>query len=111
MADEKIEKQVEFILEHQTQFTAKMGQLEDIVVRFARATRDRFEATDGRVDDIDERIAALVDSQVRTEEIVKTTAENVKKTAEDVKKTDQALSNLIAVVDRHLTEGRKGNPT
>ena len=72
-----------------------MGQLEDIVVRLAKATLDRFEATDARVDDIDERISALVDSQVRTEE--------------NVKKTDESLRSLIAVVDRYFSEGRNGN--
>ena len=95
MADENIEKQMEFIIEQQAQFASKMGQLEDIVVRLAKATLDRFEATDERVDDIDERISALVDSQVRTEE--------------NVKKTDENLRGLIAVVDRYFSEGRNGN--
>ena len=102
MANENIEKQIEFILEHQAQFTAKMGQLEDLVVRLARGTLDRFEGTDKRIDDVDDRISALVDSQIRTEE-------NVKKTEENVKKTDEALRSLIAVVDRYFTEGRNGN--
>ena len=95
MASENIEKKMEFIIEQQAQFASKMGQLEDIVVRLAKATLDRFEATDERVDDIDERISALVDSQVRTEE--------------NVKKTDENLRNLVAVVDRYLREDRNGN--
>lgn len=95
MANENIERQMEFIVEQQAQFAAKMGQLEDIVVRFAKATADRFEATDQRVDDIDERISALIDSQIRTEE--------------NVKKTDEALRNLISVVDRYFSEGRNGD--
>lgn len=84
---------MEFILDHQAQFTAKMGQLEDLVVRLARGTLERFEPTDARVDDVDERISALIDSQIRTEE-------NVKKTEANVKKTDESLRSLIAVVDR-----------
>jgi ABC-type transporter Mla subunit MlaD len=95
MVDENMEKQMEFIVEQQVQFASKMGQLEDIVVRLAKATLDRFEATDERVNDIDERISALVDSQVRTEE--------------NVKKTDENLRGLIAVVDRYFSEGRNGN--
>jgi septal ring factor EnvC (AmiA/AmiB activator) len=109
MGNEKIEKQMEFILEHQAQFTARMGQLEDLVVRLARGTLERFEATDARVDDVDERISALVNSQIRTEENVKKTEENVKKTEENVKKTDESLRRLIAVVDRYFSEGRNGN--
>lgn len=95
MADKNIEKNIEFIIEQQAQFASKMGQLEDIVARLANATLDRFETTDKRIDDVDERISALVDSQVRTEE--------------NVKKTDENLRNLIAVVDRYFSEGRNGN--
>ena len=102
MSNENIDKQMEFILEQQAQFTARMGQLEDLVVRLARGTLERFEATDARVNDVDERISALVDSQIRTEENVKTTEANVKK-------TDESLRSLIAVVNRYFSEGRNGN--
>lgn len=94
MSNEEFEKKAEFIIDQQAQFAAKIGQLEDIVVRLAQGTLDRFEATDKRIDDVDEKIAALVDSQMRTEE--------------NVKKTDEALRNLIAVVDRYFSEGRNG---
>ena len=46
------------------------------------------------MDDIDERISALINSQVQTEE--------------NVKKTDEHLRNLIAVVDLYFSEGRNG---
>ena len=95
MSNEEFEKKAEFIVEQQAQFAAKIGQLENIVARLAQATLDRFEATDKRVDDVDERISALVDSQVRTEE--------------NVKKTDENLRNLIAVVDRYFREDRNGS--
>lgn len=94
MSNEEFEKKAEFIVEQQVQFAAKIGQLEDIVARLAKATLDRFEVTDKRVDDIDSRISALVDSQMRTEE--------------NVRKTDESLRNLIAVVDRYFSEGRNG---
>lgn len=102
MASENIERQMEFILEQQAQGAVRIAQIEDIVVRFAQATRDRLEANDQRANELDEKIAALIDSQMRTEE-------NVKKTEENVKKTDEALRNLIAVVDRYFSEGRNGN--
>ena len=95
---------MEFILQEQARGAARLGQLEDIVVRFAQATRDRFEANDQRANDLDAKIAALIDSQMRTEE-------NVKNTEENVKKTDEALRNLIAVVDRYFSEWRNGNST
>jgi len=96
MGNENIEKLMEFMLDQQGRFASKigqlediLGQLEDIVVRLAKGTLDRVEATDGRVDNIDKRISALVDSQVRTE---------------------QNLKTLIAVVDRYLSKGGNGNP-
>jgi hypothetical protein len=104
LASENIERQMEFILEQQAQGAVRIAQLEDIVVRFAQATRDRFEANDQRADDLDAKIAALVDSQMRTEE-------NVRKTEENVNKTDESLRNLMAVVDRYFSEGRNGNST
>ena len=87
MADETPDKRMEFILEQQAQFAAQIGQLEDIVARLAKATLDRFESTDKRMDETDRRISALVDSQIRTEENIK---------------------NLSAVVDRYFSEGRNG---
>ena len=81
---------MEFMLRQQAEHAGRMQQLEELVVRLARATRDRFEGTDRRLDDVDGRIAALVDSQIRTEE--------------NVKKTDEALRRLITTL-----EGRNGN--
>jgi septal ring factor EnvC (AmiA/AmiB activator) len=102
MTNEELEKKIEFIVEQQAQFTADIQKLQEsqartdqIVNRLATATLNRFEATDKQVDDIDERISALVDSQVRTEG--------------NVKKTDENLRNLIAVVDRYFSEGRNGS--
>ncbi len=94
MANEESDKKMEFILEQQVQFASDIGQLKDIVTQLARATLNRFEAADKRADDVDDRISALVDSQISTEE--------------NMKKTDEALRNLIAVVDRYFSEGRNG---
>lgn len=94
MADENLEKQMEFMLQQQAQHEARMQQIEEIILRLAQGTRDRLEAHDKRFDEVDEKIAALVDSQIRTEETVKETAE--------------ALRGLITVVDRYFSEGRNG---
>jgi ABC-type transporter Mla subunit MlaD len=94
MSNEEFEKQREFILGQQAQFAADIGELKDIVRQLARATLNRFEATEKRLDDVDERISALVNSQIQTEENIKQTGEN--------------LRNLIAVVDRYFSEGRNG---
>lgn len=94
MSNEDFEKKAEFIVEQQAQFASQIGQLEELVTRLAKATSDRFQISDKRVDEMDQRIAALINSQIHTEE--------------NVKKTDEHLRNLIAVVDRYFSEGRNG---
>ena len=102
MSNEEFEKKAELIIEQQAQFASQIGQLEDLVARLAKATIDRFAVSDKRVDDMDERIAALISSQIQTEE-------NLKKTDEHLNKTDEHVKNLIAVVDRYFREGRNGD--
>jgi hypothetical protein len=99
MGNEDLEKKMEFIIEQQTGFAARFGQLEDLVTRFAQATADRFALTDRRIVELEERVMALVDAQIRTEE-------HVRDIGASVKKTDESLRNLIAVVDRYFSEGR-----
>ena len=93
MTTEEMQKTMQFILEQQAQFVAnqqradeRIERLETVVTRFANASLARFEKTD-------ERINALIDSQVRTED-------NLKKTGED-------LRNLIAGVDRYFSQGQR----
>lgn len=94
MSNEDFEKKAEFIVEQQAQFASQIGPLEDVVARLAQATVDRFHVGDKRVDAMDERIAALINSQIQTEE--------------NVKKTDEHLRDLITVVDRYFSEGLNG---
>ncbi|HEY0385164.1 MAG TPA: hypothetical protein VGC64_04100 [Pyrinomonadaceae bacterium] len=98
MADEDVEKKMEFIIEQQTQFASKIGQLEDIVTRLATASLNRFETTEAgisqRFEDVEEKIVVLVDSQI--------------KLTEAQSRTDENLRTLVAVVDRYFSEGRNG---
>ena len=89
------------LAEQQAQSGARIAQLEDLLVRFAQATRDRFEATDRRAEEtdrraqeIDEKIAALVDAQIQTEE--------------SARKMEEAIRSLAVTVDRHIIEGHNG---
>ena len=87
MNNEEFEKKMEFILEQQAQFASDIGELKDVVARLANASLKRLE-------DVDEKIAALVDSQMRL--------------TEAQSHTDENLRNLISVVDRYFSEGRNG---
>jgi len=87
MSNEDTERRIIFIIEQQAQFASDIQQLrevqaqtEQIVARLASATLEGFK-------DVNVKINALVDSQIRTDENVR---------------------NLVVVVDRYFTEGRNG---
>jgi hypothetical protein len=109
MSNEQYEKRMEFIVEQQAQFSIDIQQLREsqaelhaaqvkteqvvvqtgeIVARLANVTLEGFK-------DVNAKIDALVDSQIRTDETVNALTDNVQ--------------NLTAIVNRYFTEGRNGN--
>jgi len=95
MTNEEFDKRMGFILGQQAQFASGIGTLKDVladiegvVARLANASLNRFE-------DVDQRIVALVDSQVRL--------------TESQAHTDEKLRNLISVVDRYFSERNGGS--
>lgn len=101
LSSEELEGRMAFIVEQQAQFASDILQLREsqsqtdqvvaqtgeIVARLANVTLEGFK-------DVNAKIDALVDSQIRTNE--------------NLRRTDENLRNLIAVVDRSLSEGRNG---
>ena len=101
MTNEEFEKKMEFIVEQQAQFATDIQQLreaqaqlqaaqaqtERVVARLANVTLEGFK-------DVNAKIDALVDSQIRL--------------TEAQSRTDENLRNLIAVVDRYFS-GRNGS--
>jgi len=101
MSNEEVEKRVAFIIEQQAHFAADIQQLrevqaqfqvtqaqtENVVARLANVTLEGFR-------DVNAKIDALVNSQI--------------KLADSQSHTDENLRNLIAVVDRYFSEGRNG---
>ena len=101
MSDEELERRMAFIVEQQAQFASDIQQLREsqtqtdqvvaqtgeIVARLANVTLEGFK-------DVNAKINALVDSQIRTDE--------------NLSRTDESLRNLIAVVDRYFSEKRNG---
>jgi hypothetical protein len=94
MSNEELERRMAFIVEQQAQFASDIQQLREaqtqtdqvvaqtgeIVARLANVTLEGFK-------DVNAKINALVDSQIRT---------------------DENLRNLVAVVDRYFSKGRNG---
>ena len=87
MSNEEVDRRIAFIIEQQAQFASDIQQLrevqvqtEHVVARLASVTLEGFK-------DVNAKINALADSQMRT---------------------DENLRNLVAVVDRYFSEGRNG---
>lgn len=108
MTNEEMQRAMEFIINQQGQFvmdiakleakldgltgkldglTGIVAQLTTTTAQLATVTLSHVEETDRKFDDVDRRISALVDAQLKTEENIR---------------------NLTAVVDRYFTEGRNG---
>ncbi|HJU55106.1 MAG TPA: hypothetical protein VJ715_11055 [Pyrinomonadaceae bacterium] len=101
MSNEEYERIIGFILEQQAQFSAniqkhdeRFAQLENVVNRLAAVTLEGFK-------DVNAKIDALVDSQINLTEAQARTEANQAR-------TDEALRNLIAVVDRYFSGRRNG---
>jgi len=103
MNNEEFNRKMAFIVEQQAQFASDIQQLQksqartdqvvaqigDVVTRLANVTHAGFT-------EINAKINALVDAQIRTEE-------NLMRTDKNVAITDESLKNLIAVVERYLS--------
>jgi flagellar basal body rod protein FlgG len=101
MSNEEVDRRIAFIIEQQAQFTSDIQQLREaqaqtdqVVARLANVTLEGFK-------DVNAKINALVDSQIRLNE-------SQSRTEKNLSRTDENLRNLIAVVDRYFSEGRNG---
>ena len=102
MNNEEFDRKMAFIVEQQAQFAADnqqlqeshaqlqevVGQMGEVVTRLANVTHAGFT-------EVNIKINALFDAQIRTEQ--------------SVSRTDANLRDFIAVVDRRFNEGRNGN--
>lgn len=133
MDDEKLERFKEFMVRQQAQSAERVAQMEDLLVRFAQATRERFALNDQRAleadrraQELDEKLAALIDAQVRAEDETAAMKREAKergaeidkkmaalfeaqvRTEETFKKVGERIDKLAATVDRHVADGHGG---
>jgi predicted nucleic acid-binding Zn-ribbon protein len=106
--EEKIQKQIEFIIEHQAQFTSDIQQLrevqattENLLGRLAAATAAGFKG-------LNEKVSTLVDSQIQTQDSLVRLAEAQARTDLKLSETDERMSSLITVFERYINQGRNG---
>jgi len=108
MSNEEFDRKMAFIVEQQAQFASDIQQLREVQTQF-QATQVQTEQVVARLanvtlegfKDVNAKIDALVDSQIRLNEAQSRTDQNVSR-------TDENLRNLIVVIDRYFSEGRNG---
>ena len=135
MTDEEMQKTMRFILEQQAQFSVDIqklqetqAQTEGLVNRLAAVTVKGFEETNDKINALidshtrlidsqtrlsesqaktDNRVNALIDSHTRLMDSQARLSESQARLSESQVRTDEALRNLIGVVDRYF-KGRNG---
>src|SRR5919197_1593629 len=121
MTDEEMQKTMRFILEQQAQFSVDIqklqetqAQTEGLVNRLAAVSVKGFEETNDKIHALidshtrliesqaktDNRVNALIDSHTRLMDSQARLSESQARLSESQVRTDEALRNLIGVVDR-----------
>ena len=126
MDDEQFERHKEFMLQQQAQSAVRVAQMEELLVKFAQATRERFKVNESRAKEMDEKLAALINAQIRADDRVAEIDREAKergadidrriaalvdsqmRTEETVRKTEESIRDLAVTVDRHIVEGHNG---
>jgi hypothetical protein len=118
MTPEERQRQMDFILDTQAQFTANIQQLQEAQTRGEQRTgrlervvklmvraglRARRDAGDQ-----DARITTLVDSQIRTEEISRRNSEDIAALVTTTESNSQSISALAEIV-RQMATRHNGN--
>jgi len=107
--DEEIQRQMDFIIEQQAQFSVdieklqeSIGKIENVVLRLANATVDKFEQTD-------EKIALLIDAQLKSERKIEKLADSQQKITELQQTTDERLNAVIYMFEKFISRETNGN--
>jgi|SRR3712207_2473028 len=106
------QRTIDFILRQQAEYQARaeadmqnlresQARTDATVQRFANATLQRFENVEGEVSNLDRKMEALVDAQIRSED-------EMKELRESQKNTDERLNAFISTVERLISERRNG---
>ncbi|MBA3693347.1 MAG: hypothetical protein H0X72_17035 [Acidobacteria bacterium] len=101
--DEKIQRQMDFIVEQQAQFSVdiekiqqSIGTLESVVTRLANASLNRLEENE-------EKIALLIDAQLRTEQKIEKLTDSQQKLSELQQTTDERLNAVIFMFEKFIS--------
>jgi hypothetical protein len=110
--EERIQRNIEFIVQQQAQFQTKsetdmqnlraaQAKTDEIVQRLANVTLRNFEGVKGEISNLDRKMEALVDAQIRSED-------EMKELRETQKETGERLNAFIDTVGRLINEQGNG---
>ena len=112
MNNDDLERKMGFIVDQQAKFAVDIERLheaqiltaqaiqktDEVVTRLAYVTNEGFKDTTAKIN-------ALVDSQLRTDEQIRSLRESQKTTEESLKKTDEKFRTLLERLDRRSDNG------
>ena|SRR5712692_7283254 len=101
MNNEQFERRMEFIVEHQAQFSADIQQLKQTQEAEAKLWREKHNDLTDALTTIVGMVGKLAEAQQRTDEQI---SELTNKQAE----TDDRLNVFVTVVERYINEHRNG---
>ncbi len=109
MTNEDFQKKMEFIVEQQAQLVVnqeladeRMTRIENLVGRIENVVGRLATASLERIEDLEGKMSALVDSQIRTDETLKALAESQAR-------TDERFNIFINVVERYISRDTNGS--
>ena len=105
MADDKMERTMQFIIEQQAQNTVAIGQLTEKVDKLT----EKVDKLSDKVDRTADSVAALLTIAEIHEREITAVSEAQTRTDEQRAETDKRLNALIKIVERYISERRNGD--
>lgn len=114
MTNEEMERAIEFLVQHQAQFSADMQAMRVEFDQRMTTLENKFgKLTDAAIG-VTAMLGQLVKQQTESDEKIKVLTEKQTATDAQLKETDERLNIFINVVERYISErhdGRNSNPS
>jgi chromosome segregation ATPase len=95
MSEDRIQRQIEFIIEQQAKFTTDIAELKEGMVELKESQQRTTE-----------HISNLADAVLSLTNIVEKQGDQIAALAAQGKETDARLNTLIDIVERHITSAK-----
>jgi len=102
--DERMQRDIDFIVNQQAQFVANMQQLRDAQAR----SEQRWERAERMWASTEESVRALLDLAQRHDEEINTLRESQAQTDRQMRETDERINALVNAVEALVSQRRNG---